>query len=173
MIREGIAIGKPVSPQNRAQVPVGPGFTPGRPGPELPERKRIRLSEARYRGPHSYFLTLCTDGRAAAFRQADRVAQALAVLQKCADSYLFDIWAYCFMPDHLHLLVGAREEGSNLLAFMRALKQRSGYLFRSRQRLWQKNYYDHILRAGDSWESVARYIWMNPVRKGLCDRPED
>ena len=44
---------------------------------------------------------------------------------------------------------------------------------RTQQRLWQKKYYDHILRTNERWESVACYIWLNPVRKGLCKRAED
>jgi hypothetical protein len=40
-----------------------------------------------------------------------------------------------------------------------------------RTTLWQKNFYDHILRPQDSFAGVAGYIWMNPVRKGLCSDP--
>jgi hypothetical protein len=33
--------------------------------------------------------------------------------------------------------------------------------------LWQKGFYDHIVRAGDNPDSVAAYIFQNPVRAGL------
>ena len=36
----------------------------------------------------------------------------------------------------------------------------------------RKKYYDHILRESDRWEAVAWYVWMNPVRPGLCARPQ-
>jgi hypothetical protein len=39
------------------------------------------------------------------------------------------------------------------------------------QQLWQKKFYDHILRAEDSPSAVSWYIWMNPVRKGFCSQP--
>ena len=39
--------------------------------------------------------------------------------------------------------------------------------------LWQRGYYEHILRSGESLESVAWYVWLNPVRKGLVSRPQD
>jgi hypothetical protein len=39
--------------------------------------------------------------------------------------------------------------------------------------VWQHRPYDHILRPDESREAVAYYIWMNPVRKGLCTRPEE
>ena len=38
-------------------------------------------------------------------------------------------------------------------------------------RLWEKSYYDYILRLGDSVEGIACYIWWNPVRKNLCSDP--
>ena len=34
--------------------------------------------------------------------------------------------------------------------------------------MWQKKFYDHILRHDDLAERVAAYIWANPVRKGIC-----
>jgi len=139
---------------------------------EYPQRKKIRLSAERYLERNGYFLTMCTHERVARFRQAGLVAQLRSMLKDCAAGYMFDISAYCFMPDHLHLLTMGRQESSDLLAFARAFKQRSGFFLGRRHRLWQKNYYDHILRREDSWEAVAWYIWMNPVRKGLCERPQ-
>ncbi len=29
------------------------------------------------------------------------------------------------------------------------------------------------LRTDERWEAVANYIWLNPVRKALCSRPEE
>lgn len=39
--------------------------------------------------------------------------------------------------------------------------------------IYDGKYYDHILRGADSAERVAWYIWMNPVRQGLCRTPGD
>jgi len=61
------------------------------------------------------------------------------------------VLAYCFMPDHLHLLLEGKEE-DNLIRIMKMFKQISAYRYRqtSGEPLWQKGYYDHILRrAGD------------------------
>jgi len=63
---------------------------------------------------------------------------------------------------------------SDVREFVRLFKQHTAFEFRktSPVRLWEKSYYDYILRPSDSIESVARYIWWNPVRKNLCARPE-
>jgi len=39
--------------------------------------------------------------------------------------------------------------------------------------LWQSRYYDHILRKAEDSDSIAWYIWMNPVRQGLVNKPEE
>ncbi|MBN2380988.1 hypothetical protein JXM67_14415 [candidate division WOR-3 bacterium] len=39
--------------------------------------------------------------------------------------------------------------------------------------MWQRGYYDHILRKEEDLEIVANYIWGNPVRKGLAETIEE
>jgi len=40
-------------------------------------------------------------------------------------------------------------------------------------KLWQKSFYDHIIRKDESLVKVCEYVLANPVRKGLAARPED
>jgi hypothetical protein len=79
------------------------------------------------------------------------------------------------MPEHVHFLAEGKSDDSDLIRFVKAFKQITGYACRARARgpLWQTSFYDHILRSGDSDEDVAWYIWMNPVRKGLCREPAE
>ena len=138
-------------------------------------RKNIRLPASHYIGRNWYFLTMVVEGRERRFFNSSRVAENLALLTEHAQMGHFAISAYCFMPDHLHLLTSGTEEVADLLQFADAFKQDSAFPFKqqTQQRLWQKKYHDHILRANEQWESIAYYIWMNPVRKGLCRRPQD
>jgi putative transposase len=39
--------------------------------------------------------------------------------------------------------------------------------------VWQRGFFDHRLRADESFEEKATYVRMNPVRKGLVGRPDD
>ena len=138
-------------------------------------RKNIRLPATHYVGRRWFFLTMVIEGRIERFSDAGLVAENLRVLTEDARSKRFAIPAYCFMPDHLHLLTNGIEDDADLLRFASGFKQESAFTFKQRAgaRLWQKKYYDHILRADERWESVACYIWSNPVRKGLCKRAED
>ena len=78
------------------------------------------------------------------------------------------------MPDHLHLLLEAKEE-ANLIRFMKTFKQLSAYRYRQAfsQPLWQKGYYEHILRKEEDVRLVAQYLFGNPVRAGLVNSPDE
>ena len=77
---------------------------------------------------------------------------------------------YTFMPDHLHVLVTGTTDGADSLAAMEKFKDLSGWwLYRHRPKLkWQKDFYDHSVRYHEGWETQARYIALNPVRRGLA-----
>jgi len=79
------------------------------------------------------------------------------------------------MPNHLHILVEGQSTECNLRAYMTKLKQKTGYSLRGPVdgTLWQSRYYDHILRKAEDSDSIAWYIWMNPVRQGLVNKPEE
>jgi putative transposase len=83
--------------------------------------------------------------------------------------------AYVFMPDHLHLLVEGLAESSDLKAFAKLAKQKSGYLYAQGygHLLWQPSYDDRVLRDDESSLSVMCYILSNPVRANLVARCED
>jgi len=74
------------------------------------------------------------------------------------------------MPDHLHLLL-VGEEKSSLDSFMKTFKQETSFAFKRAHgnSLWQRSYYDHVLRKEETLEVVALYILNNPVRAGLVD----
>ncbi len=78
--------------------------------------------------------------------------------------------AYCFMPDHVHLLVYGTSETSDLRAFVVDFKKVTGFEYRQRhgRHLWQRGYFDRILRDDESTEAVVRYTLENPVRGGLA-----
>jgi len=137
--------------------------------------KNIRLSPTDYIGQRWFFLTLCYTDRRKRFTSPQICNGFLDVLQPTATRYLFAIHAYCLMPDHIHLLAEGLQRQSNVLQFMRVLKRNSSTPFQREtgEALWQKKFYDHILRDNDSPDAVARYIWMNPVRANLCHNPEE
>lgn len=134
-------------------------------------RKPNRLPQDFYLGRRIYFVTICTRERRSLFTHAGLVSLLLDVLRAECSAHSFGDYAFCFMPDHLHLeLVGLSNE-SNLLAMLRDFKGRSAAQARAHGvvGLWQKGFYDHILRSGEELDAVAWYIFNNPVRAGLVE----
>ncbi|HKN60732.1 MAG TPA: transposase [Candidatus Acidoferrales bacterium] len=139
------------------------------------QHKNIRRPAAHYVGHRWYFVTFCCANRHAIFANAPEAEWFTGELRGQSESHRFAIHAYCVMPDHVHLLAFGLDSASDLLLFLKSLKQSTGYEFKRRFRrdLWQKKFYDHILRSHDTPERVAAYIWMNPVRKGICADPRE
>jgi REP-associated tyrosine transposase len=135
--------------------------------------KNIRLHRFSYIGQSSYFVTLCCAGKRLVFANAKNAGWLVEILRKQSSVHRFAVQAYCVMPDHFHILVSGLDPASSLLPFIKNLKLTTSREYQKNfgEALWQKKFYDHILRPRDNAAGVARYIWMNPVRKGLCKDP--
>ena len=132
--------------------------------------KNIRLVPVNYIGQRAYFVTLCCHERSIQFREPENSEWFLAHLRDVTAASFFAVIAYCVMPDHVHLLVMGLSPRSDFLGFMKALKIKTSreLVKRGGGILWQKKYFDHILRPKESMDAAAWYIWANPVRGGLA-----
>ncbi len=133
--------------------------------------QRIRAFD--YIGRHRYFVTFCTLNRRPVFVNADLVASVQSHFLAQAARFACAIVAYCFMPDHVHLLIEGLTDDSDIRAFVAIAKQKSGFDFAARDghRLWQKGYYERVLREEEVSTDIIRYILANPVRSGLVAEP--
>jgi putative transposase len=110
------------------------------------------------------------------FTEASRVGAALRQIRRTADDERFTLLAYCFMTDHLHLLVEGTHHSSDLRRFAKIAKQRVAYSFRIEfgvARVWQEGYDERVLRSDEATEVVIRYILENPVKARIVSRAED
>jgi putative transposase len=146
---------------------AGQGFSPA----DTKFKKRIRLKEFSYKGTHRYFVTLCTYNKANIFCDDFLASCLLDSLRKKSGTFRFRVWAYCFMPDHLHVLVEGNDDASDFRKFISSFKQDTGFSYKKKfgLRLWQTNYYEHVLRHEECTNAVANYIFNNPVRKGYVE----
>ena len=128
-----------------------------------------RLDGISYVGYQRYFLTTCTDRRHKAFLNDQVARDCVAQLLRTAASFDFAIAAYCFMPNHAHVLAYGTSLKADLRAFVIDFKKRTAHAHSKRMnaKLWQSGYYEHVLRDDEATEAVARYIFENPIRAGL------
>jgi putative transposase len=134
-----------------------------------------RIPNYAYVGVQRYFLTICTERRAPFFTDKDIVGLVVDLFLEEAQKEGIALIVYMLMPDHVHLLVDGESDAADLTVFTKLAKQRTSYHFKQKhgRRLWQKGYYEHVLRDEERTEDVVFYIIANPVRKGLVERPLD
>jgi putative transposase len=130
----------------------------------------IRLATFDYRGFHRYHVRTSTWRDAPAFATAPIACLTRSQMFHSAALANMEVDAYCFMPDHAHVLVRGTTACSLLGDFVSDWKQRSAHAVRARYgvRLWRPGYFDRILREDECSIGVARYILENPVRAGLA-----
>jgi putative transposase len=128
-----------------------------------------------YLGLYRYFLTFCTHARHPLFTNSDRVVLVSSHIFNAASADHMAVIAYCFMPDHVHLLVEGQAEDSDCLRFIRRAKQSSGFHYQRQfgHRLWQRYGFERVLRHEEATLNVAKYILENPIRAGLVTSVED
>src|SRR4030065_682491 len=80
---------------------------------DQPFPKRPRLKSFDYTGIHAYFITILTKDHAFYFKDAEVVDQIINILIETAGEKRFKILTYCFMPDHLHLLLAGEDDQSD------------------------------------------------------------
>jgi putative transposase len=94
-------------------------------------------------------------------------------LERVRRSFRLRVYGYVVMPEHVHLLV-SEPERQTLAEALKSLKQGvSRRLTGDADHFWQKRYYDHNVGSYSKFVEKLRYIHRNPVKRGLCERPED
>ncbi len=81
-------------------------------------------------------------------------------------------WPHLFlvMPDHVHALLSFPPSGKTVRVIISKWKERVAKQIGIQ---WQRDFFEHRLRHGESHRQKADYILQNPVRKNLVARAED
>lgn len=99
----------------------------------------------------------------------------ISILSEWSKRYGVEIWAYCLMPNHVHLIAvpqdsdGLRQAiGQTHLRYTRYINFQKGW----RGYLWQGRFGSYLMDERHLL-SAARYIEMNPVAAKIVNQPED
>jgi len=135
--------------------------------------KHHRLPEERYWGQKTVSFTACMLNRRRFFTSPDRVQPCVDFLSAAVSEFECIATIYCFMPDHLHVLIKGMKPSARPKEAMDSFKGRSGQWLAENHPTfhWQKDYYDHIIRGSEDWSEHAKYVLLNPVRANLVDDP--
>jgi len=144
--------------------------------------RSIRLKDFDYTSPGAaYHITIGTSQKQSILTNPGINRQVINILKSSADLYGYHLIAYCLMPDHMHILIQAGENPRDLREFVRGFKSycsnatlsvATPVATKTNTTLWQRGFYEHILRKEENIADTAEYILNNPVRKGLVQNRE-
>ena len=132
-----------------------------------PQRKTENLRIGRISIPHArYFMTLCTESRRTDLTDQPIASTILNTWRKQHLNNDYTLHCATIMPDHIHWLCTLGTQ-LTLAQIISKFKTKTKHAMEQAGLSWQRNYYDHRLRADDALEPFSKYIFLNPYRKGL------
>ncbi len=160
---------------------------------ELPKRKPLRLREFDYSTVGAYFITICTQNRRCMLPHIvgaihESPEAQLPEYGKIVDKVINDVpgrfgvmvQEYVIMPNHIHLIIIITDDADLRAIHESPLHGRSiiskivGYIKMNASKavhdrddsvaVWQRGYYDHVIRNRADYEQHLKYIYENPLR---------
>ena len=150
--------------------------------PRKHNRRSIRLKGYDYSRPGAYFVTVCIHDRESLFGEITSRVMHLNDMGLIAQRTCFDLPrhylhvvldAMVIMPNHLHGVIVLTEDDEadkprqGLPEIVRGFKSYSARRINALRQtpglpVWQRNYYEHIVRDQEDWERIRDYIQINP-----------
>ena len=154
---------------------------------EMPKRKNMRLKDYDYGQNGAYFITMCAHNRQHLFGEIvgatlrGRLNLPDAMLEKwlheIPNKYAnVQIDKFVIMPNHIHaiVLIAGDHIGSPLPQIIGWVKTmttneyirgvKNGLYEPFEKRIWQRSYYDHIIRNEEEYLRIWEYIGENPLK---------
>jgi len=153
--------------------------------PKIP--KKIRLDPNFYCKPGwLYSITIVTNFKKQYFLKNELNMEIIECLKDQRKKSGYKVFIYCLMPEHLHFLCSVGVYSRNyahkglhypnktpsIISFVNQFKGKSttiAWKYGIKGSLWQRRWYDHILRKDEDVTKVGKYILNNPVRRGLVE----
>ncbi len=157
--------------------------------PDHHHRRSIRLRGYDYTQAGAYYVTIVTRDRRTLFgdvidgemRLNDTGQLIIDAWEWLGTRYRYvELDAYVVMPNHLHGIIVITDDGKGGSSVSPASRKSLGRLIGAfktvsarqvnraldmpGQRLWQRNYYEHVIRNDEECDRVREYIFCNPMR---------
>lgn len=142
----------------------------------MKKRKQIRIREYDYSKAGYYFITICTKNRENILSiinkcRGEHCSSVLTTIGRIVDEYINNIEKvyknvkideYIIMPNHIHIiLIIARENGNSVSKIIQQLKGK--ITKKISKNIWQKLFYEHIIRNEKEYLEIKEYIINNPI----------
>lgn len=119
--------------------------------------------------------------------QDARIAELMIESMYYRDGQVYDLEAFCVMPNHVHMVFTPLPDTSKtetdeksyhaLPAIMHSLKLytagQANKILEREGNFWQHENYDHVVRDEAEWRRIVEYVLNNPVKAGLVTNQND
>ena len=151
---------------------------------KFPKRKPNRLDNYDYSKNGAYFITICTKDMKKLLSKipvqttdlvgADTIRPILSEYGKTVDTAINSVSEhykgiivdeYVIMPNHIHLILRIINEDGRMVSAPTVIGSMKRFV--SKQigfSIWQKGFYDHIIRNDDDYYLHLQYIEENPKK---------
>ena len=155
---------------------------------DYPQRKLPRLKDFDYATPGAYFITICACKKQCLFGHIVQVdptqepqmkyskigeiaCKCLLDIENHYDNVKIDNWV--IMPNHIHIMLFVSENGASRTSpptrqhsavshFVSTLKRFCNK--ECGENIWQRGFYDHVIRNREDYDAIVKYIHENPMR---------
>ena len=143
---------------------------------KLGTRKNIRLKRYDYSEEGYYFITICTKERKNLLskivnyddinctieltEQGRIVKEYIEKIEECYSNISID--EYIIMPNHIHIILIIKNKERNSIS--KVMQQFKGIVTKKlTYSIWQKLFYEHIIRSEPEYLQIKEYIINNPM----------
>jgi putative transposase len=129
-----------------------------------------------------YYVTTCIRNRKAVLAQDDAARILVEEWRAAHRRHGWAVGRYVIMPDHIHFFCRAELGAKTLSDFVGNWKSWTSRAINALGRprsapaattLWQREFFDHVLRSNESYAEKWNYVRENPVRAGLVKSADD
>ena len=123
-----------------------------------------------------YFITCVLAKRRPILGEEQHMTLFRETLHEVKKLYPFTMKAFAFLSDHFHLLIFV-PESTNISTLMKSVQWNFTMNYKKvagvngRVSLWQRGFWDHVIRDERDYMNHFHYIHYNPVKHGLVNCP--
>ncbi|MBI4655606.1 MAG: transposase [Elusimicrobia bacterium] len=134
--------------------------------------KNIRLKDYNYKTDGYYFVTICANYRKPYFEDIEIKNIVVAELARLNELKGVKIDYSVLMPNHIHLIIILSDSEYSLFEIVKRFKSKTTIFVKKLanqgwqlQKLWQPNYYEHVIRNESALAKIREYIQNNPEKE--------
>ena len=125
------------------------------------------------------FITCVTRHRVPYLKSGTDIDLFIATSTRVQQTNPFDFIAYVVLPDHFHCLMKVDHPSGDFSKVLHSIKRnftrnyKRVHDIQGPLSIWQRGFWDHVIRNEQDFENHLDYIHWNPIKHGYVNKPED